>query len=468
MTHRFFLNSIILPAIVLLSALITACGSGENSPATTPLQEAPTEHRLPDTLRVATIYGPGSYFLYRGEKLGYDYELVKRLCDDKRMTLDLSVAQSLNDALAMLDSGKVDLVACDLPINSETKRRFIPAGFENLTEQVLVQNTSRPITDIEMLRGKRVTVERDSKHHIFLDSLNRRLGGEIIINTVSPDSLPASNLVEMVESGEIDFTIIDSDLAAINRTFTPDIDISLSLGSPSRSAWGVAPDNKWLADSIDAWAHSIRPRQEQALLVQRYYQRALRDPQSDPLSRAKSRTLSPYDDLFRKYAKEIDWDWRLLAAQAYTESNYRPTAVSWAGARGLMQIMPSTGRGYGVNPRQLSDPETSVKTAVKVIADLDKWLTKKIPDRVERQKFILAAYNGGVAHIYDAIALAEKYGMDPSKWNNNVEKAILMKSNRRYYKDPVVKYGYSRGSETHNYVRRIYDYYEKAKRKVPA
>ncbi len=133
-----------------------------------------------------------------------------------------------------------------------------------------------------------------------------------------------------------------------------------------------------------------------------------------------------------------------------------------------MQIMPATARDYGVAAKQLYDPETSIRTAVKFIADLDKWLKSRIPNDTERQKFILAAYNAGVAHVYDAIALAKKYKMNSNKWNGNVEKAILMKMNPRYYRDPVVKYGYSRGRETYDYVRRIYSFYDKAVKKVPA
>ena len=86
----------------------------------------------------------------------------------------------------------------------------------------------------------------------------------------------------------------------------------------------------------------------------------------------------------------------------------------------------------------------------------------------ERQKFILACYNGGIGHVTDAMALAEKYGMDPTKWDNNVEKAILMKSNPEYYNDPVVKYGYMRGRETTGYVDKIMKYYDRFKREIPA
>ena len=178
--------------------------------------------------------------------------------------------------------------------------------------------------------------------------------------------------------------------------------------------------------------------------------------------------ISQYDNLFRKYAPTIGWDWRLMAAQAYQESKFKPNARSWVGARGLMQIMPATARGYRTKVSQLNNPETSVKVATQLLDDLDGYLVKYVPNDKERLKFVIAAYNVGIAHVYDAIALAKKYGLDPQVWDDNVSKAILMKMNPRYYNDPVVKYGYCRGTETVNYVKNITNFYEHAQREISA
>lgn len=176
--------------------------------------------------------------------------------------------------------------------------------------------------------------------------------------------------------------------------------------------------------------------------------------------------ISKYDNLFRRYSDGINWDWRLMAAQAYAESLFNPKARSWVGARGLMQVMPHTGRDYGASLSSLNNPDVSVKVASRLISDLNRYLINLVPNDRERRKFIIAAYNCGIAHIYDAIALAKKYGLDPQKWDNNVEKALLMKMNPRYYNDPVVKYGYARGTETSAYVRRIMDFYDNAVKNI--
>ena len=168
----------------------------------------------------------------------------------------------------------------------------------------------------------------------------------------------------------------------------------------------------------------------------------------------KDGKISHYDDLFRRYAKEIGWDWRLLAPLAYTESNFNPNVVSWAGAKGLMQLMPATARAMGVPPGKEQDPEESIKAAVKYIAGMQRTFSK-ITDKEEQAKFILAAYNSGIGHVTDAMALAEKYGRNRYIWEHHVAHFMLLKSNKEYYQDPVCKNGYARGSDTYEFVHEI-------------
>jgi membrane-bound lytic murein transglycosylase F len=167
-----------------------------------------------------------------------------------------------------------------------------------------------------------------------------------------------------------------------------------------------------------------------------------------------------------KYAAEIGWDWRLLASQGFSESRFDTTVVSWAGARGIMQIMPSTARAFGLEADRIANPEANIATAVKILKSLNRSLQKYVPDDVERQKFIVAAYNSGIAHVYDAIALAQKYGKNPQLWDGNVAETILMKSKPEFYNDSVCKYGYFRGKQTVIYVAQVMNFYEKSKKEI--
>ncbi len=436
---------------------------------TAPVDDAP-KHELPDTLRVATLYSPASYFIYRDQKMGYDYALVEAMTRQKGIALDLRVAPSLAAAVAMLDSGEVDLLAYEVPVTAQYRGRVVPCGPVSVTSQVLVQprGSDSLVTDVTQLVGRQVYVEADSKYSQRLSNLNAELGGGIDVRAVRRDTLITEDLIGMVASGEIPLTVVDSDIARVNKTYYPALDISLAISFGQKSAWAVVPENQWLADSVDAWLSGDEPRQENALQLKRYFELSKRaaPPRADfDFSRG---TLSPYDDLLRRTAASIGWDWRLLAAMCYCESRFDPSLVSWAGARGLMQVMPATARAYGVEPEALDDPATALDVAVKVITALDRSLASRVPDKAERQKFIVAAYNSGIAHIYDAITIASRTGHDPTRWDSNVADALLLKANPEYYNAPDVKYGYFRGTQTTGYVREVYEFYDKCKAKIKA
>lgn len=172
-----------------------------------------------------------------------------------------------------------------------------------------------------------------------------------------------------------------------------------------------------------------------------------------PMLNRKNGIISHYDALFQKHCREIHWDWRLMAAQCYQESTFDPNAVSWAGAKGLMQIMPQTADHLGINRSQLYNPEQNIAAAARYLKELERTFSD-IPNRMERQNFVMAAYNGGAHHIRDAMALAHRDGRNPYRWDD-VSVYVLKLSEPRYYQDPIVKYGYMRGNETYNYVKMI-------------
>jgi len=190
-------------------------------------------------------------------------------------------------------------------------------------------------------------------------------------------------------------------------------------------------------------------KEENDLLTVRKVHRRIFSPMLD----AKGGIISHYDQYFMAYSRDIRWDWRLLAAQCYQESTFDPRAVSFAGARGLMQIMPGTADHLGVPRSKLYEPEANIAAAVKYIGQLQRTFSD-VRDPYERTNFVLASYNGGAHHIRDAMALAKRDGRNPHRWSE-VSSYVLKLSVPQYYNDPVVKYGYMRGSETVDYVSRI-------------
>lgn len=465
--------SIFLPALV---CLMVACGCGRaSSDSRAPRGAAPDT--LPDTLRVGTLYSPTSYFLYRDEPMGYDYELMNKFAAAKGLPMKIVTADNFHDMVAMLDSGKVDILAYEVPKTAEYKKVVLHCGPETETHQVLVQPLveGKPqITDVTQLPGKKVYVEKDSKYFYRLQNLNREVGGGIEIVPIEKDSVMTEDMIEMVARGEIPLTVIDSDIARVSRTYYSDIDVSLPVGMAQTASWAVAPADKALAAAVDEWARTSSAQVENKELYRRYYELSKSLPREAEGTGALQNSMmgggriSQYDEFFRRYAPEIGWDWRLLAAQGYQESRFDVEVVSWAGARGVMQLMPRTAQAMGLPMSQIKDPELNIKAAVKVIKSLNSTFENKVSDPRERLNFILAAYNSGAAHILDAIVIAKATGLNPQVWSGNVEKALLLKSKPEYYRLPGVKYGYFKGTQTVDYVKKVNAVWEHYKANIKA
>ena len=208
-----------------------------------------------------------------------------------------------------------------------------------------------------------------------------------------------------------------------------------------------------LVAELKSWYHPSFiddvKKEETALLTTKKVRRRIFAPMLD----AKGGIISHYDQYFMTYSRDIRWDWRLMAAQCYQESTFDPKAVSFAGAKGLMQIMPGTADHLGVARSKLYEPEANIAAAAKYIGELQRTFSD-ISDQYERTNFVLASYNGGAHHIRDAMALAKRDGKNPHRWSD-VSAYVLKLATPKYYNDPIVKYGYMRGSETVDYVNRI-------------
>ena len=454
--------SLVLTMSLLVMSIIGCSTSGAK-------QDGDSSRQLPDTLRVATLYSPTSYFIYRDAMLGFDYSLVSEFAKDNSVAIDLIVASNMDNMINMLENGEVDLVAYEIPITSEYKERVLHCGMKNDNHQVLVQpkrGDSVEIKDVTQLVGRDVYVEKNSKYQQRIENLNQELGGGIKIHLVEKDTLITEDLIRMVSEGKLPLTVVDSDIARLNKTYFEDLDISLKLSFQQQSSWGVSKSNQKLADIINKWIAKEAPKRKYAEVHKKYFELSKTEKRHYTIDFSKG-YISDYDACFKKYAREAQWDWRLLAAQAYAESKFDSTVVSWAGARGIMQLMPQTATAYGLSMSRIEYIDDNVRVAMQVLKKLDSSLAKYVEDPNERLYFVMAAYNSGIGHIYDAIALAQKYGKNPKKWNGNVAEALLMKSKPEYYNDAVCKYGYFRGTQTYDYVIKVMDFYRRCKRKVP-
>ena len=451
--------------ILIFVSCVAGCGRKQHPPQETHAHDL-AQIKDSGELVVLTLYSSTSYFIYRGQEMGFQYELSDQFAKSLGLKLRIEVAKNVDELIRKLIAGEGDMIAYNLPVTKELKDTLLYCGEEVITHQVVVQRTSagkQPLKDVTELIGKEIYV-KPGKYYDRLVNLNEELGGGILIHEVKDDSITVEDLITQVSQGKIPYTIADNDLAKLNKTYYPNLNIELPVSFDQRSSWAVRKDCPELAAAASRWHKENMTSPAYTASMKRYFENSKMMPHS-PILSLKEGKISHYDDLFKKYAPEIGWDWRLLASLAYTESNFDTTAVSWAGAKGLMQLMPATAHAMGVPQGKEQNPEESIKAAVKYIAATNRSL-HAIPDPEERTYFILASYNAGLGHIYDAMALAEKYGKNKFVWKDNVENYILLKSNEEYFTDPVCKNGYFRGRETYNFVREVTGRYDSYKSKI--
>lgn len=451
----FMKKSISIFILMLLVATVAgSCTKREHTNDTLSSHDLP---QIVDSGRLValTLYSSTTYFIYRGESMGFQYELAEQFAHSLGVGLDIRIAPNPQELQRMLLQGEGDFIAYNLPVTLQGRDSLLYCGEETVSYQVLVQRNTRKneaLKDVTQLIGKEVYV-KPGRSMDRLHNLNKELGGGIIIHEVRTDSITEEDLISQVALGKIAYTVCDNEVAKLNRTYYPQLNISLQVGMDQRSSWAVRKDQPLLAQAADEWFKQNVASPAYKASMKRYFEQAKAQPHYYILS-VKDGKISHYDNLFKQYADSIGWDWRLLASLAYKESNFDTSVVSWAGAKGLMQLMPRTARAMGVPEGMEHNAEESVKAATRYLKQMERSF-RSIADPDERTNFVLASYNAGIGHIFDAMALAEKYGHDKHRWFDNVEKYVLLKSKPEYYNDSVCRNGYFRGQETYQFVREI-------------
>ncbi|MFA8299414.1 MAG: transglycosylase SLT domain-containing protein [Hyphomicrobiales bacterium] len=417
-----------------------------------------------------TDYNTTNYFIYRGTPMGYHYDILQRFADHLGIPLELKIEKDIDKAFQSLENGKCDIMAWGLTVTKNRKNHINFVKSHIQTRQVLVQaypknwRKARSYDDLEeflirnvlTLAGKTVVIQKGS---IFKDNLIR-LSNDIgdSINIVEDDR-DVEELIAAVARGEIDYTISDEHVAKVNKKFYPNIDVETPVSFPQKIAWAVRSSaNTSFLDTINNWMDTFNDSRTAKLVYNKYFKNR------NTINIAKSSfhsvtdgKLSNYDKIIKKIALENNTDWRLIASVIYQESQFNPESRSWMGAYGLMQLMPMVMEAYKVDTN--SSAEDHIRAGVEFLFDLKEQLPKDIKGDEERLQFALAAYNAGIAHVYDARRLAQKNNKNPNLWDDNVDFFLLNKSKPKYYRDPVVKYGYCRGQETYNFVNEILERY---------
>ena len=426
-------------------------------------------------LRALVVYSSTSYFLYKGQPMGFEYELLQRLAKHLNLKLEIVISDNLDTEFEVLNRGDVDIVAHGMTITNQRKWEVDFTEYLYLTKQVLVQKKpdnfrtiswstlqKQLIDDPMDLIGDTVSIRKNSAYHERIESLSNELGGTIYIDTLD-SKLSTGEIIDMVVNGEIKYTIADENLAKINASTNPVLKIDVPISFSQRIAWVTRKKSKNFTDVINQWILEQRKTTDYFVIYNKYFKNKRfyrRRIKSDYYSLTNNQ-ISQFDDLIKQFNKVLGWDWRLLAAQIYQESKFDPKAKSWAGAKGLMQVMPATAKELGI--KDVTDPIESLRGGTTYLNQIFERFSD-VPDTINRTKFTLAAFNCGYGHVRDAQLLAEANKLDPMIWENNVEKMLLALRLPKNYNKDFIKYGYVRGYEPVTYVRQIYERYQHYKK----
>ena len=407
-------------------------------------------------LRVITRNSPATYFQDRNGETGFEYELVKRFADDLDLKLEIEAADNLDELFASLGRpGGPVLAAAGLVESGERQQvaRF-SLPYLDVTPQIIYRNGQRRPTQPQDLLGKRILVLKGSSLAEQLAALKREFPE---LNYEESAAVEVVDLLRMVDEGQIDLTLVDSNELAMNQVYFPNVRVAFDLGDSRSLAWAVAPgEDNSLLDEINAFLKRADENGSLKRLKDRYYGHVdvLGYVGAYTFAKHLQQRLPRYEKHFRQAAQKQGLDWRLLAAMGYQESLWQPTATSKTGVRGLMMLTLRTAQAMGVSNRL--DPKQSIDGGAKYIVHVKEQLPESIQEP-DRTWFAPAAYNVGGGHLEDARKLTEAEGLDPNKWLD-VQKILPRLSQKQWYSK--TRYGYARGGEPVHFVRNIRRYYD--------
>nr|VFK52237.1 MAG: membrane-bound lytic murein transglycosylase F [Candidatus Kentron sp. TUN]VFK52436.1 MAG: membrane-bound lytic murein transglycosylase F [Candidatus Kentron sp. TUN]VFK58186.1 MAG: membrane-bound lytic murein transglycosylase F [Candidatus Kentron sp. TUN] len=394
---------------------------------------------------------------YQGQTgpTGFECTLAQRFADELGVRLKTIMVESDRQAIDIIRRGKGHLIA-GLKVTAQHKSlvRFGPS-YKQIHQKIIYRRSDKRPRNIQDLAGILVEVARNCE---CMDVLRE-------IDAKDPDfiwrehsSIDTEELLSLVLQRKIDITVADSHEVDLMKQLYPELGVAFSIGEPQSLAWGFplgTDDSLYVA--ADLFFEKIKENGEMADITQRYYGHMKRFNYIESrkfLYHVKFR-LPKYREYFKTAAIRHGVDWHLLGAIGYQESHWDPKAVSPTGVRGIMMLTSSTAKQLGVKDR--TNEKQSIFGGARYFAYLKEKMPKQIEDP-DRTWFALASYNVGFGHLEDARILTQRAGANPNRWDD-VREFLPLISKKKWY--TRTRYGYARGHEPVQFVRKIRRYYDK-------
>ena len=439
MPHYSQATRAILILLLLLAA--TSCGRAE-------------VERDPGDLVVLTRNAPTTYYIDReGELAGPEYEMATAFARSANRQVTFEVLDSIDEIVRALEDGRGDVAAAGLTRTASREQRFATGPPYQSVEELVVCRPGIVLQDVTDLPGLDIGVIANSSYEETLTGLLERVP-DLRWSVITDEA--TEQVLRRVAEGDLDCTVVDSNILATHQRYMPELKTALTLGTEMELAWLLSAGSERLEEALDTWFESYRASGELAALMNRYYGYL---DQFDPydvqvFARRVDSRLPQYRNLFEQAAGQTGLEWTLLAAQAYQESHWEPEATSPTGVRGIMMLTQPTAASLGIEDRL--DAAASILGGARYL----NQRLERIPPHVSAQDRLwmaLAAYNIGQNHLRDARMLAVMLGENPNTWVG-VKESLPRLSQRRYHQQ--LPAGYGRGLQAVIYVERIRNYHD--------
>jgi len=407
-------------------------------------------------LDVVIVNSPTIYYKGSQQELGFEYELISAFAKDIGVDLNLTVVNTVAQALQKSRDGVGDITVAGLSVTQEREKEFkFGPRYFGVTQELVCHNSmykNKTIPkELKDLVGLKITVGKGTSFEQTLLELKKELSG-FDFNTSLEFS--TEDLLEEVDKQNIDCTVADSNIFMINQRYHPKLVKTLTLSDRESLAWILREGDDSLKNRLFRWLnrYTSSGKMEETEAFYYAYLGVFDYYDTTVFTKRMKKLLPKYKKYFKEAAKKYDLPWELLAAQSYQESHWNPKAKSYTGVRGMMMLTQSTAKELGVKNRL--NVRESILGGAKYLKQLEKRLSKEIKGKT-RLEFALAAYNVGMGHIHDAQTLAKKLNKNPYSFKD-IKAVLPLLTQKKYYKS--LKYGYARGNEPVHYVNSIHGY----------